>query len=462
MPSIVVRKSMVKARGPFAPEGIRNKAVKKALRKAVRGGFQLEMVPRGCKLDKYKPIKVPPITIENTDIVAYCSPDSTYAATKRLFDEAKKSIVIGIYDFTADYMKEMVLNALQRKVKVTLMLDIDSKDEQKMFDEMVDSGVDGVPAPSCASHKIHYFSSSHEKVIVIDDEWCLVQSGNYSENSIPLNVKDGGDPKHFRFGNRDTGLAIRSPELSKFFTKVLDSDMALELGAEGIAKVKAPPQAAFLVEKAPKVVPTKLFPSKSFSINGSLEVQPVLSPDNYMETIPEKLKAARKSILIEQQYIRGSQGDITELLEAIQEARKKAPKLAVRIILGKLFNKKALPQEKKNLQLLASKYKLTLGRNIRYIDTDRFVHCHNKMILVDGKGVLISSQNWSDSAVSKNREAGVWLKHTGICSYFTDIFESDWKSAKNKPTGVGPATVEPEALQKGGYVRVSPADYQEV
>src|SRR5262249_22662736 len=176
---------------------------------------------------------------------------------------------------------------------------------------------------------------------------------------------------------------IGSPELSKFFTKVLDSDIKLELdGPETIATLPEP-QAAFLVEKAPRVLPTKLFPSKSFSIKGELEVQPVLSPDNYMDTIPEKLKAARKSILIEQQYIPGSQNDITELIEAIQEARKKAPKLAVRIILGKLFNTKALPNEKKNLQLLAKKYKLTLGKNIRYIDTDRFVHCHNKMILVD-------------------------------------------------------------------------------
>ena len=40
-----------------------------------------------------------------------------------------------------------------------------------------------------------------------------------------LNVKDGGDPQHFRSGNRDTGLAIRSKKLSKFFTKILDSDM---------------------------------------------------------------------------------------------------------------------------------------------------------------------------------------------------------------------------------------------
>ena len=103
-----------------------------------------------------------------------------------------------------------------------------------------------------------------------------------------------------------------------------------------------------------------------------------------------------------------------------------------------------------------------MGKNIRYIDTTRFVHCHNKMVLVDGKGVLVSSQNWSNSAVAKNREAGVWLSHVGIGGYFTKMFESDWKTAKKEPTGLGPDVVEPESLRKGGFVRVVAADYQEV
>ena len=51
------------------------------------------------------------------------------------------------------------------------------------------------------------------------------------------------------------------------------------------------------------------------------------------------------------------------------------------------------------------------------------------MIIVDGDGVLVSSQNWSDFAVSKNREAGVWLRHAEIAGYFASIFEHDWADA---------------------------------
>jgi hypothetical protein len=237
-------------------------------------------------------------------------------------------------------------------------------------------GHDGAGTPSTpesfnssksASHRVHYFSSSHEKVIVIDDEWSLVQSGNYSENSIPLNVEDGGDRDHFRSGNRDTGLAIRSRKLAKFFSQILESDMALGINSpEALAKA-AKAANAFLIERAPTKIPTELFPSKTFRLNKTLNIQPVLSPDNYMDVVPDKLRVAKKSILIEQQYIRGSQDKIADLLDAIKEARKDAPKLDIRIILGKLFNRKDLEKERKNLALLKREYGLTLGKNIRYI-----------------------------------------------------------------------------------------------
>jgi phosphatidylserine/phosphatidylglycerophosphate/cardiolipin synthase-like enzyme len=461
MPSLVLRRSIVSPKGPFIAEPESVHTVGQHLEPVRTDIFMPEIVPRNCQLEAYKKVKVPDVDVDQ-EIIAYCSPDSTFAVTKRLFDDAKKSIIIGIYDFSADYIKELVLAALQRGVKVTLMLDIDSKPEQELFNELNDSGVDGVPAPSCASHRVHYFSSSHEKVIVIDDEWCIVQSGNYSENSIPLNTVDGGDPKHFRKGNRDTGLAIRSKKLSKFFTGILKSDIALELdGPEALAQAITTAN-AFLVERAPTKIPEKLFPSKTFKLTKPLNVQPILSPDNYMSVMPGKLRAAKKSILIEQQYIRGIQPDIAKLLKAIKEARDGADSFDIRIILGKLFSQKDLVKEQANLALLKKEYGLVLGKNIRYIDTSRFVHCHNKMVLIDGQGVLVSSQNWSDSAVSKNREAGVWLSHAGICSYFTQIFENDWKTARKVPEAPGKEVVEPEALRAGGYVRVSPADYQEV
>ncbi len=419
---------------------------------------------RGCTLEPYKKTKVPSFKVAE-EIIAYASPDSTYAVTKRLLDGATSSILIGIYDFTAEYMKTLLLNALSRGVKVTLMLDVETTGgEDQLFQELIDMGVEGVPAPACTSRKARYFSSCHEKYIIIDGTWTLVQSGNYSNNSIPLNEKDGGDPNHFVKGNRDSGLAVKSKPLARFFTKVLRSDIALELDAPEPQAAPAPaaPPEVLWVEAAPKLIPNTLFPSKRFKLSAPLTVQPVLSPDNYMATIPDVLRVAKRSILIEQQYIRSNQPDIAVLLESIREAIDENPEIDVRIVLGKIFGAADVIKERQNVKQLKAKYGLVLGDNIRYIDTSRFVHCHNKMIVVDGATVLVSSQNWSDAAVTKNREAGLLLTHKGIAKYFTGIFENDWETAFRKIPVPSKPQVEPEALRAGGFVQVVPADYREV
>ncbi len=380
------------------------------------------------------------------DMIAYASPDSTYAVTRRLFDAAKKEIIIGIYDFSADYMKEIVLNAIRRGVKVSLMLDIDSKDEQSLFDELTRFGCNGVPAPSCASDVISYFPSSHEKVIVIDGIWSLVQSGNYSNNSIPFNEEDGGDPDHFVTGNRDMGVAIRSKPLATFFANLLRSDMQLELDAETIEALgimvkreKAPD----LVESVPEDLPAQLFPSKTFNPSGTVRVRPILCPDNYLDVIPALLKSATQSIYLEHQYIRSKQDEIVRLLTAIRNARAKNPGLDVRIILGKIFSASDYKKEQDNIANLQQNFGLVLDQNIRYIDTRRFVHCHNKLIIVDGTDVLISSQNWSSTGVGNNREGGVLMHYPDIAKYYSTIFESDWSTAQTKIPRPGAATIGP-------------------
>lgn len=430
---------------------------------AADSDFTIEMVPRNCTLAGYEKINVPAVDITD-EVVAYASPDSTYAVTKRFFDAAEKSIAIGIYDFSARYMTQLVLDAMARGVKVTLMLDIDGKAEEKVLKELSEMGAECVPAPACSSDRAHFFSSCHEKFIVIDNTWTLVQSGNYSDNSIPLNEVDGGDPDNFRTGNRDMGLAMKSAKLARFFTKVLRSDIELELsGPEALAPQKEE-ESAFLVEAAPKKIPSELFKSKrfTFSADKPLRVQPILSPDNYMTVMPAVLRAAKKSILIEQQYIRGAQHDIGILLDAMAKAAADNPGLDIRIVLGKLFDAADVEKEKKNQKLLKETYGLALGRNVRFINEDRFVHCHNKMIVVDGATVLISSQNWSDSAVGKNREAGLLLTHKPIAGYFARIFESDWSTAASAIPSPGGGQIEIESLKKGGFVKVAPADYREV
>ncbi|HKT73802.1 MAG TPA: phospholipase D-like domain-containing protein [Steroidobacteraceae bacterium] len=454
---------------PFVIDNAAHRAAIEALASGTREeglDVTLEMVPRNCHLaPPYHKVSVPGFTV-NGELVAYASPDSTFAVTKRLIDAAKKTIAIGMYDFTATYVATLLKDAMARGVKVTLMLDTDHvAGEDAIFKNLADLGARCVPAPSCASpQKVCVFRSAHEKFIVIDGETCLIQSGNFSNNSLPMNVGDGVADGHFRTGNRDMGVAVQSKALAKFLTGILDSDMKLETdGKAGATPEEAAEPPPVLVEAAPGKRPTRLFPSKTFALTSPLPVQLILSPDNYMQILPAVLAKAKKSVLIQQQYIHSADASIAQLLRSIADARKKAPKLDVRIFLGKIFDDKALQKEKVNLQNLADTYGLKLGVNIRYVDTTRLVHCHNKLVLIDGTTVLVSSQNWSNAAVNDNREAGLLFDHKGVASYFTQIFETDWAVAQKKlPTHIASGGVSTEALAGGGYIEVTPADYQEV
>lgn len=408
---------------------------------------------------------IPTFQIKDT-FIAYASPDSTYAVTSRMINGAKRQIIIGIYDFSADHIKQLLISARNRGVEVLIMLDLrkGEKDETRIYEELQTFGCKIEQAPSCGNRTAKFFHSCHEKIIVIDGEWTLIQSGNYSVNSIPPNNEDGGNPTNFITGNRDMGIAIRSAQLSDFFSNLIKSDIELQALSitstepEFLEEIKSPN----LVELAPQQLPLKLFPSKRLEPKKEISVRPILTPDNYMEEIPEILSKAQKSIYIENQYIRGQQPEVSKLLEAIKKAKENNSRLDVRIILGKIFGKDDVVKEQTNLAHIESLYGLALDKNIRYIDTTRFVHCHNKLIIVDEKSVLVSSQNWSDAGVSTNREAGLYIVYKDLAKYYSSIFESDWLTAQKTIPMPASNTISSVELASGKFIRVVAADHIEV
>jgi phosphatidylserine/phosphatidylglycerophosphate/cardiolipin synthase-like enzyme len=390
------------------------------------------LVNRMCKCQAYVAAAVPKSKVDKT-IVAFASPDSTWVVTRRLIREATKSILVGTYDFTATYVSDLLAQAVGRGVMVELMLDLDGRSgELPVYDNLAAAGVKVHPAPACGPGHNHVFPSCHEKVTVIDGEWVLVQSGNYTENSIPANDPDPASGVARVPGNRDMGLAIRSKSLATLFTKLLKADIkraTKNFVPEGLVDFFEPETVMF--DTAPTAAPT-LVPEKSFELPPDGTVQAVLSPDNYMAVAEPLLRGATTSIDIEQQYIRPKQPQIKKLLAAIDDARAANPALQVRIILAAAHGGDDADRLRDELALLESEHDLKLGEHIRLLNKKFFVHCHNKLIVVDGERLLVGSQNWSDFGVSANREAGIRLDHAGIAGYFTDFVEFDWQSGVTK------------------------------
>ena len=76
---------------------------------------------------------------------------------------------------------------------------------------------------------------------------------------------------------------------------------------------------------------------------------------------------------------------------------------------------------------------LEFDDNYRFLSSKHFVHCHNKLIVVDDEKVLLGSQNWSTTGLLSNREASLLVEHAGIATYFAEIFDADW--TMSEPTG---------------------------
>jgi phosphatidylserine/phosphatidylglycerophosphate/cardiolipin synthase-like enzyme len=387
------------------------------------------------------------IPVVNGEFIAFSTPDSAFFVTRNRIEAAQRSILIGIYDFTANHMRDLLIAAVQRGISVTLMLDCNFKNlpstvsaEKSIFEDLAQKGVRCVRAPSCQGGTNRFFKVAHEKVMVIDDLWTLVQSGNYSNSSIPFNQSDGVNSADFKTGNRDMGIAIKSSEVASFFSRIINGDIQLELAEEdevsdsALVATSLPP----LFERAVEAVPFQLFPSQPFPTPGltlgTVPVLPVLTPENYMDVVLPLLESARRSIIIEQQYIRNfnlsSNGSIKRLVMAITHALEQNPDLVVSIIVAPPYSDSADDRNKLRNELDAlAGVGLLEGKNVRLLNKDHLKHCHNKLIIVDEEKVLISSQNWSEPAVTINREAGVLITQSDIAGYFARIFNEDWDNA---------------------------------
>ena len=62
---------------------------------------------------------------------------------------------------------------------------------------------------------------------------------------------------------------------------------------------------------------------------------------------------------------------------------------------------------------------------------DKVTKLHNKGIIVDGEHVLVSSINWGDSALVRNREMGLVLSSESVASVFIESWYEDWNRLDN-------------------------------
>ncbi len=156
-------------------------------------------------------------------------------------------------------------------------------------------------------------------------------------------------------------------------------------------------------------------PFSKQDIDGTMDITPILSPDNSEAEIIKLINRATVSLKIEQMYFYSS---LTDIIDAIIDAQQNHG-VDCQVILDDSNSESDATAN--TLTEAGVEVKVSNSLVPVYFDT-----MHNKGIIVDSEIVLISSINWSPTSLRDNREAGLIIENSDVAGYYEDLFDHDW------------------------------------
>lgn len=392
-----------------------------------------------------------------TTITAHASPDAGFVTLGKFIQATKKSLVVGMYDFTSGPILSLFKSVLTGQKTLQMVLDNPPpNDTRNQTDaatvQELDAALGGRSKIVRALSRSDTLVSAwifpfayHIKVIVRDRAAFWLSSGNLNNSNQP----DPASPP--KTEDRDWHVIIEEPKLANLFAAYLDQDFAsakpeqltpssvLDAAvADAAAKIALetnPPPPRPLTATVPSTVPAKTF------ANLAVRITPLLTPDNlpndptegqYLTHMVNLIGSAKKTLYIQLQYIEasGPPGDYDTLLKTI--AARVVAGVDVRLIESLEFGEKWAEKMK------AAGVDLTAHIALQS-------HVHNKGFVIDSSVVVVSSQNFSPAGIRTNRDAGVIIESPAIAQYFERIFLADWAQRAKPFTAKTAAKTRPKS-----------------
>ncbi|OIO21578.1 hypothetical protein COV61_02495 [Candidatus Micrarchaeota archaeon CG11_big_fil_rev_8_21_14_0_20_47_5] len=154
-----------------------------------------------------------------------------------------------------------------------------------------------------------------------------------------------------------------------------------------------------------------LFPHVILPYFGANAVETVFSPDSEGRIV-SFISSAQKTIDCEMYVFTSS-----KVADALIEAKERG--VRVRVIMEKSAQSDKMESLFEQMQKNGVECRWASGK---------FSRTHSKFLIVDGERVLVGSINFSESAITTNREAGVFVSGK-VVEEFVKIFEEDWEIA---------------------------------
>ncbi|WP_051663912.1 phospholipase D-like domain-containing protein [Dyadobacter crusticola] len=374
---------------------------------------------------------------------ANVSPEQGWRNLQPFLEGTERSLTVGMYDFGSLHILNAIASLSEKGSfeKMTMAIQVGSsagegtkKDDLQDAEMVEELGEQLGPKFRNAWVRIGTKngwvpSSYHIKTAVRDGKSIFLSSGSWQSSNQPdLDKLENATQSYLlKTYNRDWHVLVENEQIAATYEKFLLHDYennkqtTIKPAEESMVQelfflIPALEDASFMEE----AVSYQSF--APFHAEREFTVTPLLSPDNYFEEVLALVQSATEELFIQNQTFNAPK-PMHEKLRQLTDAvlHKQQEGVDVRII----FRNFIASEARKNLEALVE-----LGfdpMKIRMHDK-----CHTKGIMVDGKKVLIGSQNWSNDGVSVNRDASLLFEDEELTDYFKQIFLHDWeKLAKN-------------------------------
>ena len=350
---------------------------------------------------------------DDTDVIPLIGPDAGLDEVITMINEATDSIHLHVYQLHDTYLTMSLIEAASRGVDITVVIhepetwwgDYNIGQSLGMAWELENAGISVMQFTSSSSSPYQYI---HSKIAVVDSSQVWISSGNWKSSSLP---SDG-------IGNRDWGVIVNSTDLATIVLERMEFDEdPSQLHVED-STYNQPESGSYsppISYAVGNVAPT---------VTGPVSGELLTCPDDCMQGLADFIDSAESEILLSLQYFEmdwywGWQEN--PLLDSLEDAADRG--VSIRLAINQHY-----VNENPGIREAVNALNDWDGdvQAILMSENETVTKLHNKGVIIDGESVLVSSINWGDNSILRNREMGLILHSQQVTQPYMDSFWEDW------------------------------------
>ena len=377
---------------------------------------------------------------EAMTLLCHVSPEQGWLNLKKFLQDVNTGdFTMGMYDYSAQHIADEMVEIAKRDIPFYIVYDGKAPagagksgnkendiSEDQINQDIQDKAVTIFDHVKAALGKSGLFANAyHIKLAVNNKKKFWLSSGNWQSSNQPVITDEQPFSYYLKNYNREWHVILDNSKLAGMYHDFLMYDLTK---SQEIQETKSflqeemlsLPDQFFKLTKLsgtdPDSVKQILPKSFVFTNDNPLRIQPLLTPDNYIDMVLPLINGAQKRIWFQNQYInitKTMSDKYQELLTALKDKCNQAD-VDCRIIL------RYEPKSRAMVESLVA-----YGFPIDKIKIQN--NCHNKGILIDNGITIIGSHNWSNYGVELNRDASLIIYNKEICQYYSDVYDQDWK-----------------------------------